>query len=44
MFVKNLRGTIIANVGIVAAAPEQGILILIGCCKAVNREDKRSRR
>jgi hypothetical protein len=31
---KNLRRTIVANVGVVAAAPEQGILILIliGSC------------
>jgi hypothetical protein len=29
MYVKNLRGTIVANVGEVAAAPEQGNLSLI---------------
>jgi hypothetical protein len=32
MHVKNLRGTIVTYVGVVAAAPEQGNLILIGSC------------
>jgi hypothetical protein len=37
MYVKNLRRTIVANVGVVAAAPEQGNPILIGSCQFLTR-------